>query len=227
MRPQPAPELRLLLLAPILFAFTLVTIDPDLWGHLALGRDWAARGGILTGGLVTADPYSYTAGDFPWINHEWAIGPLFYLIYSVAGRVGLTLLKLAIELGILAVLLREAARQGVSELARWVLFILVLPAISLHLLTVRAGLFTALFVALTCAVLLRARFQPRLLYALAPLVVLWVNLHGGVVAGLSLMGLWWLATLLLDPPSSRMLWVKQTLPAYGMHRHAHGLPLPS
>jgi hypothetical protein len=251
-RPQPAPELRLLLLAPILFAFTLTTVDPDLWGMLTFGRDWAARAGLAAGGtfatgegpvgglagglagalgLVTTDPYSYTAGDFPWIQHEWAIGPIFYLIYSVAGRVGLTLLKLAIELGILLVLLREAARQEVPGLGRWVLFIVALPAISLHLLTVRAGLFTALFVALTCAVLLRARSQPRFLYALAPLVAIWVNLHGGVIAGLSLAGLWWLATLLLDPPGNRMRWARQTLPALGLSLFAllmnpYGIRLP-
>ncbi len=238
MRPQPAPELRLLLLAPVLFAFTLTTVDPDLWGMLTFGRDLVARGGLVTGdglaaslGLVTTDPYSYTAGDFPWIQHEWAIGPIFYLIYSIAGRVGLTLLKLTIELGILALLLREAARQEVQWLSRWILFIVALPAISLHLLTVRAGLFTALFVTLTCVVLLRARERPYILFALAPLVAVWVNLHGGVVAGLALVGLWWLATLLTDPPASRIVWVKQTLPALALSLLAllvnpYGIRLP-
>ena len=43
MHRRPALELRLLLLAPILFSFTLTTVDPDLWGMLAFGRDWAAR----------------------------------------------------------------------------------------------------------------------------------------------------------------------------------------
>jgi len=219
-RRQPALELRLLLLAPILFGFSLTMGDPDFWGVLAIGRDWVARGGFVAGGrlaaglgLLTADPYSYTAGDYPWINHEWGISPIFYLVYSIAGRTGLTLLKIALELGILAVLLREAARQEVSWLGRWVLFIVALPAICLHLLTLRAGLFTALFVALTCAVLLCARSQPRLLYIFAPLAAVWVNLHGAVVAGFAIVGLWWLATLLLDPPSSRLLWIKQTLPA--------------
>jgi hypothetical protein len=224
-------ELRLLLLAPILFSFTLTTVDPDLWGMLAFGRDFvarvevAARGGVLSGlgaaaggAIVISDPYSYTAGDFPWIQHEWAIGPIFYLVYSIGGRIGLTLLKLALELGILAILLREAGRQKVGVVGRWVLFIVALPAISLHLLTVRAGLFTALFVALTCAVLLHARERPRTLYTLVPLTAIWINLHGGVVAGLGLTWLWWGATLLFDPPDEvgmpggRRTWARQTVP---------------
>jgi hypothetical protein len=220
----------LLLLASILFSFTLTTVDPDLWGMLTFGRDWVARVGLaagdgvasgvgaaLGGAIVTSDPYSYTSGDFPWIQHEWAIGPIFYLVYSIGGRIGLTLMKLALELGILAILLSEAARQEVGLLGRWVLFLVALPAISLHLLTVRAGLFTAFFIALTCAIILRARERPGTLYALVPLTAIWINLHGGVVAGLGLVWLWWGATLVFDPPSragttgGRRIWARQTL----------------
>ena len=62
-------------------------------------------------------------------------------------------------------------------------------------------------------------------------VVLWTNLHGGIVTGLVLIGLWWAATLTLDPPTARLVWLRRTVVPIGLIGLAHlanpyGMGLP-
>lgn len=62
-------ELRLVLWAPLILAAILTAPDPDLFGRLVLAAD------ALRNGLPDIDPYSFTSGDNPWINHEVRGGP--------------------------------------------------------------------------------------------------------------------------------------------------------
>src|ERR1039458_1302352 len=47
------------------FQFSENTADPDLWGHVLYGEHL-----LQTGHLARTDPYSWTAPDHEWVNHE-------------------------------------------------------------------------------------------------------------------------------------------------------------
>ena len=53
-----------------LVAFLLIIpfarhVDPDFWWHLRTGEL------IVTSGLPSTDPFSWTAGGTAWVMHEW------------------------------------------------------------------------------------------------------------------------------------------------------------
>ncbi|MFQ5716395.1 MAG: hypothetical protein ACE5GQ_04775 [Nitrospinales bacterium] len=175
--------IRVLIFAYAIQCFSFVTADPDLWGHIKFGEEiW------LTGGIPKTDPYSYTAQGLPWINHEWLTEVLFYLIYAAWGSTGLLFFKLAVGLTIVQILTslyRAKARNDIVYLLHFVILIQVLAP---GFMT-RPHLLTYLF--LTLLVLIFQKFFDGNANALAwtPLLTLvWVNCHGGVVAGLCIYG---------------------------------------
>ena len=90
---------KLLIASSAVYFFSFITADPDLWGHIKFGEDlW------LNGKLVRFDPYSFTAYGQPWINHEWLTELIFYCIYFYLGDSGLLFGKLAIGIGVVAIL---------------------------------------------------------------------------------------------------------------------------
>src|SRR5689334_538935 len=64
--------------------------DPDLWGHVAFGRDIVQQ---RTPRL--RDVYSFTS-DRPWINHEWLSEVAIYGSYATFGGAGLIALKVLV-----------------------------------------------------------------------------------------------------------------------------------
>ena len=90
---------KILIFAYAFNQFSLITADPDLWGHLKFGEAaWVQKA------LPSTDPYSYTAQGLPWINHEWLAEIIYYLIYTALGSTGLLIFKLTLGLFILQLL---------------------------------------------------------------------------------------------------------------------------
>ena len=173
-----------LTVSSVLFFFSYPTVDNDLWGHLLFGRETLANGWPLL-----ENRFSYTAPTHEWINHEWLAEVVFYGIYRVLGSPGLILLKLAIAGAIVWLLDRKIRERVDSRLVRtfaliWTMTILW-PGFN-----VRPQLFTYLLYAVLLSLLYRYGDKSRLvLYWVAPLVLLWINLHGGVAAGIGAFGL--------------------------------------
>lgn len=178
----------LLVLVPLLFLifcqpFTTPT-DPDYWWHVRTGQYIAE-----TGTVPRVDIFSYTAAGRPWVTHEWGSELLFYAVSHLIGYAGLVALFGTIEaLTALAVYLM-CRRHGLGEPAAAILMLLGF-SMSLTNATVRPQVLTAFLLAV-CALLL-TRFRQGATRALWPLpfiFVIWVNLHGGYVIGLALLGL--------------------------------------
>ncbi|MEE9276414.1 MAG: hypothetical protein V3V62_14005, partial [bacterium] len=153
--------------------------DPDLWGHVRFGQDlWR------TGRIIHPDSYSYLSGDQPWINHEWLSEAAFALAYDWAGGPGLLLLKGAISLlllGLAAGRLRRLPFGGPVVMA--FLIFLLTPWFT----AVRPQLFTYLFFLLVVLSIRAAEGgRPGWMWAVPPVLALWVNFHGGVLAGLGI-----------------------------------------
>ena len=51
--------------------------DPDFWWHLRTGQLIADRHGLLT-----TDPFTYTATDSYWVNHSWLYDSVLYGLAS-------------------------------------------------------------------------------------------------------------------------------------------------
>ena len=163
-----------------IFQFSENTADPDLWAHTLFGRHW-----LQTGHLEFTDTYSWTAAGQPWINHEVLAEAALGWAHQIAGGMGLWLLKVVV--GLLswswAVRLGGAGLTGAARTVVWVVAAVAVVEISFGF-AARPQIFTALALVLELW-LLRKVGQGRLAWAVALPVLfgLWINTHGGVVAG--------------------------------------------
>ena len=102
---------RFLAISSAVYFFSYVTVDPDLWGHIKFGEDlWQGMA------LPQSDPYAFTTGGHPWINHEWIAELIFYLTYRYFGDAGLLFGKLGIGLAIVALLWKICALRRICPL---------------------------------------------------------------------------------------------------------------
>jgi tetratricopeptide (TPR) repeat protein len=149
----------------------------DLWWHLASGRlIWSS------GSIPHADPFSYTFAGRPWTNHEWLWDVLYWRIYQVHPE-GVAWFNLALLFVIFALAYRLARVTSGSRLAAGA--VLWLAAAASHwFFDIRPHLFTLLFV-MTVLVLRDRAWAP---FLWPPLVLVWVNLHGGFTFGLGVIG---------------------------------------
>lgn len=167
--------------------FGRVVADPDLWGHVRFGQL------ILAEGIPALDLYAYSSGTHPWINHELLAEIASGWAYTHFGSVGLQLLRYGLVGAVVALVWRELARGPLGAGGGALATALVTSAMGLGFATIRPHLFTYLFFALTLVLLVRAeREDYRRIWLVPLLVAVWVNAHGGVLAGVGIVGLWWL-----------------------------------
>lgn len=165
---------------------SLTVADPDLWGHVLFGMDL-----LRSGKIPATDPFSYTSAGHPWINHELLSEIAFGAAYAHGGTVGLMLLKMAIGLTIAMLAYRHLRGVGLPNLRAGIVLIAVLFTMRPALGTIRPQLFTLLFFLLTLLILDAAeKGRARRLWLLPPLFAVWINTHGGVLAGLAVLALW-------------------------------------
>ena len=165
---------------------SLTVADPDLWGHVLFGMDL-----LRSGKIPATDPFSYTSAGHPWINHELLSEVAFGAAYGHGGTVGLMLLKMAIGLTIATLAYRHLRGVGLPALRAGIVLIAVLFAMRPALGTIRPQLLTLLFFLLTLLILDAAeKGRARRLWLLPPLFAVWINVHGGVLAGLAVLALW-------------------------------------
>ena len=163
------------------FQFSENTADPDLWGHVLYGEHL-----LQTGSLMRTDPYSWTAPGHEWINHEVLAEAAMALSFRALGGTGLLLLKMAAGLATFFIALSIAKRRmdEKTRLAAWALGAVAVVEISFGF-AARPQIFTALALAGELWIL-RQIHHGRKGWALAlpPLFALWINTHGGVLAGM-------------------------------------------
>jgi len=131
-------------------------------------------------------PYA-AAPSVDWVNVPVLGELVFHALQVVGGDRGLLLGQLVAVMAALTLLALGMRALGASDVASALVLLLVLFAAAPSLIIVRAQLFSLV---LFCAVLflLRAesRSPSRRVWLLAPLIVLWANLHGAVLVGLAI-----------------------------------------
>ena len=167
----------------IVVANAIQFADPDLWGHVAFGRavlnSWR---------LPLADPYSYSAPNHLWLNHEWLTEVLMALCYNGLGVVGLKLFKLACAAITIIFLAIAESKTGAPQVVQLATLLWVAAAIGPQV-QFRPQLFTFAMLSAMLALLARHNYRGRApLWLAIPIVALWSNLHGGFIIGLAVLG---------------------------------------
>jgi hypothetical protein len=162
--------------------FSYLTADPDLWGHILFGKEiWES------GSIPRTDSYSFTANGQPWINHEWLTEVLFYLIYANLGSGGLLAFKMILGWTIIFLLSQSGSyRKNPYPFA--LTSILIIPVMGPGFM-VRPQLMTFLFAAILIYILRKFfKENSRWVFCIPAIFLLWINCHGGVIAGLGILG---------------------------------------
>jgi tetratricopeptide (TPR) repeat protein len=150
--------------------------ETDLGWQMATGRYIVQHHQIPSTVLFT-----YTVPSETWIYPPFS-GVIFYLLYLMGGYAALSWFSALACAVTVAIAVWRGGRVTAA------LAILAVPAIAFRTVP-RADLFTTVLFAAVLVVLVRhyEGQQPRL-WLLPILMLLWVNLHHGFVAGLALMG---------------------------------------
>jgi hypothetical protein len=177
--------------------------DPDYFWHITAGRLIAQ-----TGHVPSTDPFSFTWFGRPWTPHEWLSELLIYRLVDGIGRVGALFVFGLFPAVIFGVLAAALSRKGVRPLAMALPFVMGASGL-IGFVTLRPQAVSWLLLAVLIWFLLEARpDKPRRLLLLLPFFVLWANLHGLYVAGLGVLGVYTLFTLLgRTPMSSQRGWM--------------------
>ncbi len=162
--------------------------DPDLFARMAIGQIV-----FKTGSVPSVDPFAWTSRLPLWIDHEWLSGVVFLHVHESFGDWGLYILKLLFVVATVT-LLRATYRLQThfDGLGLAVLMLVIFGSSFLWFSTVRCQAFTYLFLAFTFYAIESHRLRKKKwpLVALVPIMVGWVNLHGGFTLGLIIVGLY-------------------------------------
>ena len=189
------------LLTAALLLFTFVALlailvptiaDPDLWGHVRYGLDM-----LEARTIIRTDPYSYLSEPGTWINHEWLAEVSFALAYRAGGSQGLVLFKVAMGLATAGVIYVTLRQRGVRLLVRCAVLLLMMAGIRFAISPVRPQLFTALGFACLLWIFTAYETRPRALYWAIPVMLIWTNAHGGFLAGVGFLGIWYATQALM------------------------------
>lgn len=173
-----------LIFAKFWFFSAIAPSDFDFWWHLRTGQYIVEQAQ-----LPRVDPFSHTAAGTPWTTHEWLTEVAIFLIQSRFGYAALVGLFAAIATASMLLVYLACRQRGLGQ-AGSALLMLLAAALGSGLANVRAQALTGLLVVVWLLLLRRYRQgHRRALWALPPLMVVWVNLHGGFVIGLVLLGL--------------------------------------
>lgn len=176
----------------ILFVLRLLGsfIDPDMWWHIRLGENlW---NGQWVNTLTT------TCNEYIWVNHSWLADVQIALVNNLSGIQGLSIFySLVFVIGIIFsfLSLKHILKNLGLKLYRFnsLLFLTFYILILSSFIAIRPQVFTFLFFNILFYGLIRLYYSSNFSYVyLVPALlffVLWVNIHGGFVIGIVMVGL--------------------------------------
>ena len=179
----------------------------EIWLHLRTGLWILESHAVPHTGVFSQYP------DLPWVDSSWGFDVLLAVLYKLLGLRAIPVVLMGLKVGLAAITFRLArtAKAGfwmavfLSVVAQYVIPTLPTPAV-----------FSILCFGVELAILARSRLSgdPRFLFWLPPLFLLWANLHVQFVCGLISLGLFvlvlWTEQLLHD---SGVTWLdEQILP---------------
>jgi hypothetical protein len=180
--------------ADLIFALCLFGVVFVLQGR-TLGQDgdigWHIRLGLrtLSGDFPRTDIFSSTAYGRPLVGMEWLAEVCYAAVWRAAGLNGVVALAGALIAATAAGLLVALRARGTPLLLALPLALLAIALTSIHWVA-RPHLFSLLLTLWWSEWLWRywRDGQRRRLWYFPPVMLLWVNLHGGFLVGILLLG---------------------------------------
>ncbi len=179
---------------PLLFVVFWLTLlatgsrflrDPGMFWHTVVG------GKISNGDFVDRDPFTFTRSGEPWVPYQWLGEVAMAGVHRIGGLDSLLVAATAIVAGLFAWLAAKLIRTGLHPIFAVGVTLLAVAAASTHF-HVRPHLFTMLGMAVTMQAILafeHGRAGLRKLAWLVPFYLIWTNVHGGMLGGLTTLGL--------------------------------------
>ncbi len=162
--------------------------DYDIWFHLTYGREHVQN---LTW-HIDHSQFSWTPAHQEWAYVTWLGSGILFLAHAAAGVIGLCLLQWLIFAGLMACLILYARSAG-FRLNITILTALLVIFVTIKLLSnyIKPEMFTTLFFFAATAVYFHGKqTENKDFFWVFPLLFLvWVNTHGGFIAGLALLGI--------------------------------------
>ena len=153
----------------------------DLGRHIQNGQML-----LETREVLKSNFYSYTEPDFPFVNHHWLSGLVFYLLHETVGFGGMVIFKIAILLAAFALLFFASIKKADF----WLVALFSLPTILIlkERAELRPEIFSYLFAAIFLYFLIDLEKFPgrKRIFWLIPFQLLWVNLHSFFFMGILL-----------------------------------------
>jgi len=156
--------------------WTVIKADPDLWGHTLFGLAH-----LESGVLARTDPYSFTAHDHVWVNHEWLTELVFGVLFRVGGDSALFWFRAGM-LAVFTALFMVLVGKRIEHPAAPVLAAFVLLPYAALFLNLRPQLITGVLLLLVLAILESAKGR----WWLPLILAAWANFHGGWILGYAL-----------------------------------------
>jgi len=165
--------------------------DCDTGYHIRAG-EW-----ILSHASVPRqDIFSLHSPPLPWTAHEWLSEVVMALIHHAFGLTGLVVFFAGILALVSRLLFRMLRAEGGNMLLAVGVVLLATASSQVHWLA-RPHVFSLLFFLVWYRILDEHRRNgANRLFLLPPIMLLWVNLHGGFLAGFMLLGLYGAGCLL-------------------------------
>src|SRR3989344_2529542 len=167
----------------LLFINGLHQLDPDFGWHVTMGRL------ISENGIPKTDPFSYTMTSFPFVDHEWLTNVIIARMYESVGRVGLaamysTLVIIALLFSLWETLnLKDRRYEKITPLLILLPSLLVLGVL-FSFAGIRPQVTSWFLIVLLYKILTDENYWKKWRYIVAPLMLLWTNLHGSFAVGI-------------------------------------------
>ena len=169
--------------------------DDDIFWHLATGRYI-----VETKTVPSADIFGYVTAGQQWIPFEWSWDVLNYLVYTISGFAGISILRTLVFMVMFYFLFKLLQRIKVSIPIFIIVSTLLVFGIIDRLLP-KPQIISYLFFTILLYLIIEYRnsrkVNHRFLYYIPVLFVIWTNMHMGVLLGSVILALFVISELLL------------------------------
>jgi len=214
------PSVSDLLFIALLFSLSCGSFAGRLLGDADIG--WHIRNGeqiLLTHAVTRTDSFSSTMSGRPWYAWEWLYDAAIAAIHHVAGLNGVVFFAALVVALPFTLVFRMILARGGDLLTTVLLLALSMGAAAIHLFA-RPHVLSWLFAIVWFALLdswdasdgIDSDRQSRRLLWLPPLMMLWVNVHGGFLTGFILLPLYLASSLICyvsAPADEKPAWLRK------------------
>lgn len=172
-----------------IFIFKNINLaSADIGRHIKNGEIFLSNSVVAKTNL-----YSYTNPDYPFVNHHWGSGVIFYLIWKLAGFPGLSFFYIAFALLTFFIFFEISKKSGGLAITIPAA-LLTIPLIG-ERTEIRPEIFSYFFSSIFLWILWNyheRKISHRWLFIIPFLEIIWVNFHIYFILGFIFVGAFWL-----------------------------------